>query len=116
MRKVSPQYLSTLTNSHPSLLATSLPRKLTTLADASRFQEVDDSFSRQYSGVLTTVVENPEMGSESPVEICERDPRVWELVGGGSVRYGRFKAPVEEKEARGSLFFCRDLGVWMPKR
>ncbi|EME42037.1 hypothetical protein DOTSEDRAFT_72962 [Dothistroma septosporum NZE10] len=82
-------------------------------------KEVDDSFSRQYSGVLATVHENPEMGSDSPVEICERDPRVWELAdGGGSGKYGKVTGlrEKEEEERRRSLFFCRDLGVWMPKR
>ncbi|UJO22193.1 uncharacterized protein CLAFUR5_09230 [Fulvia fulva] len=80
-------------------------------------KEVDDSFTRQYSGVLTTVHENPEMGSDSPVEICERDPRIWE-VGGGTVKYGRVKT-AQEKDAEsrvGSLYFCRDLRVWMPKK
>lgn len=86
-------------------------------ANVSFLQEVDDSFTRQYSGVLTTVHENPEMGSDSPVEICERDPRIWE-VGGGTVKYGRVKT-AQEKDAEsrvGSLYFCRDLRVWMPKK
>lgn len=43
-------------------------------------KEVDDSFSRQYKGVLIhETMENPEMGSESPVEIGRRDSMMWEM-------------------------------------
>lgn len=43
-------------------------------------KEVDDSFSRKYTGVLVhETVENPEMGSDSPVEIGRRDSVVWEM-------------------------------------
>ncbi|KAF2213645.1 hypothetical protein CERZMDRAFT_90501 [Cercospora zeae-maydis SCOH1-5] len=43
---------------------------------------VDDEFSRQYRGVLGTVIENPEMGTDEPVEMGQgRGGEIWEVQG-----------------------------------
>lgn len=68
-------------------------------------KEVDDSYTRQYAGCLTNPLpENPEMGSDSPVEIMSPE-RVWE-----------FPAKCVRKSKGKSLFFDHTAGVWFPKR
>ncbi|KXT04062.1 hypothetical protein AC578_4905 [Pseudocercospora eumusae] len=97
-------------------------------------KEIDDEYSRQYRGVWNSApVENPEMGSDSPIEIAERDRGVWEVASTpvlGPCGRKRVKEEVggekevvgsRERERRGvigrmSLFFDERVGVWMPKR
>lgn len=75
-------------------------------------KEVDDAYSRQYGPgcFLNPIPENPEMGSESPVEIGAVE-RVWEVDG------GTMEKEVGTRKSKGkSLFFDYGVGVWMPKR
>ncbi|KAF2173820.1 hypothetical protein M409DRAFT_16090 [Zasmidium cellare ATCC 36951] len=76
-------------------------------------KEVDDSFKRRYAGCLVNEPENPEMGSDSPVEIMHHE-RVWEAPAvPAKVHQGRMNA---RKSKVGSLFFDHGIGLWMPKR
>jgi hypothetical protein len=71
-------------------------------------KEVDDEFSRKYSGCLVNVDENPEMGSDSPVELMLPE-RIWEVPGGPreavEMDRGRRKSTVK------SLFFDHKAGL-----
>nr|POE78020.1 hypothetical protein CFP56_09661 [Quercus suber] len=84
-------------------------------------KEVDDMYTRQYKGCWQSqVVENPEMRSDSPIELMLPE-RVWEVPAIPALpsavaadKHGR-KSWKERKE-RLSLFFDQGVGVWMPKR
>lgn len=76
-------------------------------------KEVDRDFSNQYNGCLVNIPENPEMGSESPVEMMANH---W-----GSV----FEMPapptkVMDQDFAGkkgtTLVFNEAVGVWLPRR
>lgn len=77
-------------------------------------KEIDTSFTRQYSGCLHNNPENPEMGSDSPVELmlperlCEAPttPAIPPQTAGKSKR----------KTNAMSLFFDEGHGMWLPKR
>lgn len=104
-------------------------------------KQLDDDFRRRYHGVLVNDVENPEMGSDSPVELGWEE-RAWEMPN-VQVRNEKKLPPlppvpeipesVRVKEGLGSglggagreggsdggrksLFFCDGVGVWLPKR
>lgn len=80
-------------------------------------KEVDDMYTRQYKGCWqSSVVENPEMGSDSPVELMLPE-RVWEVpaVPATTAEKNGRKSWKERKE-RMSLFFDQGVGVWVPKR
>jgi len=76
-------------------------------------QQIDESYSRQYSGCLVNEPENPFLRSDSPVEIMMEE-RVWEIpaipattaVGGGRAK----------RKSRLSLWFDHGVGVWLPKK
>lgn len=82
-------------------------------------KEVDDSFKRQYSGCLVNIPENPEMGSDSPIELMHQE-RIWEapavpaVPAAAKVHQGRNVGGRKSKV--GSLFFDHGIGLWMPKR
>lgn len=107
-------------------------------------KQLDNDLRRQYHGVLVNEVENPEMGSDSPVEMGWEE-RVWEIPnvevkrekglpalptvvevpedvrlreGLGSVGGGGKgrDGRVGAIGGRKSLFFCDGVGVWLPKR
>ena len=77
---------------------------------SSMRKELDDQYSRQYSGCLHLEPENPEMGGESPQELMLPE-RVWEVPA----------VPVKSANRSGresralSLFFDQALGMWLPK-
>lgn len=107
-------------------------------------KQLDDDFRRRYHGVLVHEGENPEMGSDSPVEMGWEE-RLWEMPN-CQVKRENMKVlpplpPVPEvpesvrvREGLGvggvrgagggggagggrkSLFFCDGVGVWLPKR
>jgi hypothetical protein len=79
-------------------------------------KEIDLSFRNQYSGCLVNMPENPELGSDSPVELMQAE-RVWEapavpaqVATGHAGGAGRQK----RKSKILSLFFDPKAGVWMP--
>lgn len=79
-------------------------------------KEVDDSFKRQYSGCLVNEPENPEMGSDSPIELMHSE-RIWEapaVPAAAKVQQGGHGG--RRKSKVGSLFFDHRMGLWMPKR
>lgn len=98
-------------------------------------KQLDDDFRRQYHGVFVNVVENPELGSDSPVELGWEE-RVWEMPNVETKREKRLPPLPEIPESvrvreglgngvpgangrgggRKSLFFCDGVGVWLPKR
>lgn len=75
-------------------------------------KEIDDQYSRQYSGYLYQEPENPFMRSESPVElmhpehVCEAPATPPPTVEGSS----------KGKNSRISLLFDPGVGLWMPKK
>lgn len=87
-------------------------------------KEVDDAYTRQYKGVwVSDVVENPEMGSDSPVEMSV-ERRVWEVPAVPAVpsTFQRSDtAPAVPPKAAGrsagrkSLWFDQVSGLWLPK-
>ncbi|SMQ51704.1 unnamed protein product [Zymoseptoria tritici ST99CH_1A5] len=72
-------------------------------------KRVDEEFTAKYSGCLVNVYENPEMGSDSPVELMMPE-RVWEVEGGDCRT-----REVERKGRVRSLFFDHGVGLWMQK-
>ena len=74
-------------------------------------KEIDDQYSRQYSGCLHQEPENPEMGSDSPVELMLEE-RVWEApaVPARTANNNRRRSQAM------SLFFDQGVGLWLPKR
>lgn len=79
-------------------------------------KEVDDSFSRQYSGVLQHVPENPCMGSDSPVELMLPDERIWEAPA-VPAKATTLSAKSNARKSRAvSLFFDHAVNLWIPKR
>ena len=76
-------------------------------------KEVDDAFSRQYSGCLVNEPENPEMGSDSPIELMMAE-RIWEAPAVPAMAKVQGKSGGRSKV--GSLFFDSGIGVRMPKR
>lgn len=75
-------------------------------------KEIDAQYSRQYSGCLAQEPENPEMGSDSPVEIMFPE-RLCEAPAVPARAAGPRR---ERRKSRGiSLFFSEGLGVWLPK-
>ena len=77
-------------------------------------KEVDDAFSRQYSGCLVNEPENPEMGSDSPIELMMAE-RIWEAPAVPATAKVQGRSGGRKSKA-GSLFFDSGFGVWMPKR
>ena len=73
-------------------------------------KQIDDEYSRQYSGCLYHEPENPEMGSDSPVEIMHPE-RLCEAPA-----IPAQTAKNKSKSQRMTLFFDRGIGVWLPKR
>lgn len=73
-------------------------------------KEIDDSYSRQYKGYWYNEPENPEMGSDSPVEIMTPE-RVWEAPAVPA------KTAVDRNKRRSkmSIFFDHGRGLWMAK-
>ncbi|KAK5115510.1 hypothetical protein LTR62_001169 [Meristemomyces frigidus] len=72
-------------------------------------KEIDLSYSRQHGGCLVHVPENPELGSDEPVEIMEQE-KLFEVpaLPGRAVR--------EKRKSRFmNLFFDEEVGVWVPK-
>ena len=74
-------------------------------------KELDSQYSRQYSGCLHQEPENPEMGSDSPVELMLPE-RVWEAPTIPARNAGKNK----RKSKALSLFFDQKVGMWLPKR
>ncbi|RMZ09895.1 hypothetical protein D0864_01394 [Hortaea werneckii] len=73
---------------------------------------VDLEFSSQYSGCLVNVPENPEMGTDSPVEIgteqriCREAPAV----------PARTVTSKDVNKSKRSLYCGDGAGFWMPRR
>lgn len=78
-------------------------------------KEIDDSFRRQYSGCLVNEPENPEMGSDSPIELMLPE-RIWEAPAVPAAAKIQGKSGGGRKSKVGSLFFDNGIGLWMPKR
>lgn len=74
-------------------------------------KEIDNEYSRKYSGCMHQEPENPEMGSDSPVEIG-LDDRIWEAPAVPARAADRTK----RKSKVLSLFFDQAIGVWLPKQ
>ncbi|KAH9819795.1 hypothetical protein Tdes44962_MAKER05195 [Teratosphaeria destructans] len=78
-------------------------------------QAIDQSYARQYSGCLVPAIENPEMGSESPVELMLEE-RVWEapaVPAAAAAAPGSFKSGEGGRKPRRSLFFDSAVGLWL---
>ena len=78
-------------------------------------KEVDNVYSRQYSGCLVQEPENPEMGSDSPIELLH-EQRVWEIPAVPATPKMAAKKGNKRRSKAMSLFFNEGLGVWLPKR
>nr|POE76645.1 hypothetical protein CFP56_79331 [Quercus suber] len=83
-------------------------------------KEVDDMYTRQYKGCWQSeVVENPEMGSGSPVELMLPE-RVWEVpavpVLPVTAAETNGRKSWKARKERMSLFFDQGVELWMPKR
>ena len=74
-------------------------------------KEIDNEYSRKYSGCMHQEPENPEMGSDSPIEIG-LDDRVWEAPAVPA----RAADNTKRKSRVFSLFFDQAIGVWLPKQ
>ena len=74
---------------------------------------VDDEYSRQYKGCLNHEPENPEMGSDSPVELMLPE-RCWEVPAIPARTADKDKNKRKSKTM--SLFFDSGVGMWLPKR
>lgn len=77
-------------------------------------KEVDNSYSRQYSGCLVNEPENPFLVPRSPVELMHSE-RVWEAPDGTVPVSVPVSAPAikDEREARAkSLLFDTAKGQW----
>ena len=72
--------------------------------------EVDNHYSRQYSGCLYQEQENPEMSSEGPVELM-LDDRISEAPA-----IPARTANKNKRKSRVSLVFDQAVGMWLPKR
>ncbi|KAF2763948.1 hypothetical protein EJ03DRAFT_332309 [Teratosphaeria nubilosa] len=72
-------------------------------------KEIDQSYARQYSGCLVNVIENPEMGSDSPVELMMEE-RVWEAPAVPAAV--SFNDDDGGRNSRKSLFFDHGVGLW----
>ena len=72
----------------------------------------------RYQGVFVHEhVENPEMGSESPVEIGWPEQKVWEAPAVPPKICANEMAAGRAKRGKvGSLWFDARVGLWMPKR
>lgn len=72
-------------------------------------KEVDDAYTRHYGPgcLMNPIPENPEMGSDSPIEIMPPE-RIWEVPAVSAKKDRRSKAK--------SLFFDYGVGLWLPKR
>lgn len=67
-------------------------------------KEVDDSFSRQYSGCLSHEPENPYLVPKTPVEILTEETVC--------------EAPedkADKRKSKASLFFDNNRGLWFPR-
>lgn len=81
-------------------------------------KEVDDAYSRHYGPgcLINPIPENPEMGSDSPVEMGLVE-RVWEVEGKtATAEVIAGKGAGGRKSQANSLFFDHGVGVWLPKR
>lgn len=83
--------------------------------------QINASYDSQYKGCLVTTFENPEMGSESPVEMTGVDERVWEVPAVPAVPAVPKRAKVDardkkERRSRVSLFFDYGVGLWVSKK
>lgn len=76
-------------------------------------KELDNEYSRQYSGCLSHPEENPEMGSDSPVELMLPE-RCWEAPAIPATAVDKDKSRRKSKAM--SLFFDSRVGLWVPKR
>ena len=74
-------------------------------------KDLDQEYSRQYSGCLSQEPENPEMGSDSPVELMLPE-RCWEV----PATPARAVENTQKKSKATSLFFDQGVGMWLPKR
>ena len=76
-------------------------------------KEIDAEYSRQYKGCLNHEPENPEMGSDSPVELMLPE-RCWEVPAVPARTADKDKNKRKSKAM--SLFFDSGVGMWLPKR
>lgn len=72
-------------------------------------KEVDDTYSRQYSGCLYTEPENPYLVIKSPVELGSAD-QTFEMPAKVAMLDGN-----QRKSRAKSLFFDGGRGMWFPK-
>ncbi|KAI7357542.1 hypothetical protein D0862_03972 [Hortaea werneckii] len=72
---------------------------------------VDLEFSSQYSGCLVNVHENPEMGTDSPVEMGA-EQRIWEAPAVPA----RTVSGKDVNTSKRSLHCGDGAGFWMPRR
>lgn len=74
-------------------------------------KEIDNQYSRQYSGCLYQEPENPFMRSDSPVELMHPE-RLCEApaIPPQTIEKGK------GKNKRLTLLFDHGIGLWMPKR
>ncbi|KAK5119422.1 hypothetical protein LTR85_007522 [Meristemomyces frigidus] len=75
-------------------------------------KQVDQDYSRQYSGCLYNETENPFLGSDSPVELMLPE-RVWEAP---AVPAKAAAAGKGRRKSKISLFFDDAVGLWLPKK
>jgi hypothetical protein len=78
-------------------------------------KEVDDGYSRQYKGCLAHEPENPEMGSDSPVELMLPE-RCWEVPAIPARAAAEDTDKDKRKSKAMSLFFDSGVGMWLPKK
>ncbi len=74
-------------------------------------KEVDMEYSKHYTGYAHNEPENPEMGSDSPVEM-RADVRLCEAPAVPALAVDKTK----RKNKALSLIFDQGVGVWLPRR
>ncbi|KAK4548939.1 hypothetical protein LTR36_008712 [Oleoguttula mirabilis] len=73
-------------------------------------KQLDQEYSRQYSGCLHNDTENPFLGSDSPVELMLPE-RIWEAPAVPAKVAGK-----DRRKSKISLFFDDAVGLWVSRK
>ncbi|KAK5168620.1 uncharacterized protein LTR77_005929 [Saxophila tyrrhenica] len=78
-------------------------------------KEIDTEYSKHYTGYLQHEPENPEMGSDSPVEMMPPE-RLCEVPAIPALAANKNAGTPKGRWKTMSLVFDQGVGMWMPKR
>ena len=72
-------------------------------------REVDNDYQTRYSGGLSSVAENPEIGRDSPKQLLMPEPKVYEVPATPA-------PPRAKRMSRMNLFFDHGVGLWLQRK